>query len=62
MLTAVSLSFLADSVDYMIKFHYFFQTTYRAYMIHRYKKICAEGPTTVLEPNGPQLAGDLTVF
>ena len=48
MLTAISLSYLADSVDYMIKFQFFFQTTYRAYTIHHYKKIRAEGPTTML--------------
>ena len=48
MLTAISLSFLTASVDYMIKFQFFFQTTYRAYTIHCYKKIHAEGPTTVL--------------
>ena len=45
------MSFLVDpldSVDYMIKFQFFFQTTYRAYMIHCYKKICAEGPMTVV--------------
>ena len=43
----VNLSFLADpldSVDYMIKFQFFFQTTYRAYTIHRYKKSAQRGP------------------
>ena len=41
------MSFLADpldSVDYMIKFQIFFQTTDRAYMIHCYKKSVQRGP------------------
>ena len=44
----------------------FFQTTYRAYTIHRYKKIRAEGPTTVLgvqdgEGDGKVTAVNITI-
>ena len=66
MLTAISLSFLADSIDYTIKFPKKIQTTYRAYTIHRYKKIRAEGPTTVLgvqdgEGDGKVMAVSITI-
>ena len=50
-MTAVSLGFFSeplDGVDYMIKFHFFSQTTYRTYRKHIYKKVPTEGPTTVL--------------
>ena len=42
----VSFSFLSDaldSIDYTIKFQFFFQTIYRAYTIYLYKKNLCRG-------------------